>query len=95
MNDLIDKLNNIAEFFIEQDEVTYADVCYEAATALQVAVDSTSPKKASSKVLDEQSGDLIDELALALSKVLNKFVPEDEQNDYIEPLLKYEEYVND
>ena len=80
--------------FMDDDQVTYADICYEAASV--IASSSAEEMHRERKVSDDRViGTLLDEMALQLSVLLDKYVPEDEQDKYIEPLLKYEEYINE
>lgn len=96
MNNLPDKLIELANDLIEEGRVSEADACYEAASLLGMPSRSTkvSELRQSSDPSDRK-GDIADSLAQTLHTVISKFVPEDEQEEYIEALIEYEEYVND
>ena len=63
MNDLSAQLSEMADAFMDEDQVTYADICYEASRALTTfSAESMHVERKLSE--DKVLGTLLDEMAL-------------------------------
>ena len=95
---LADRLVGLGNSLNEEGSVGAADICYEAAECLVDMEKEKRSAKVSISPVSEYSNmpmDITDALAATLYKVLNKYVPEDDQIEYIDPLMQYEEIVNE